>query len=103
MENKNFDWNSFNAKYSKRNEDLFESTKKILNSCIESANKNMETLMEANKKLQEEIGRELTTMTKKNQEFWSGILDTSTNKPQEKEYSFDGEKRPSKVYEKVKA
>ena len=79
--NENSGWSSINEKYQKTIAKEFEASKGLLNTLIDGYKKQAETSIEANKKLQEEINKQISLIVKLNQQFWSEILNTSSVAP----------------------
>ncbi len=95
------DWASISSKFSKNTEDLFQSVKRIQNSFLEASDDQIEFSKETNKKLQEDINKELTYITKQNQKFWSDFLNSPNVNQKEKSQFNDEERKPLKVTEKM--
>lgn len=72
-------WNSFNEKYQNVLEHRFNISKNILNSLIETYNKQVEFSIEENAHLQEKFTKELNSLLKESKKLWS---DTLNNEPE---------------------
>lgn len=67
-------WNSFNETYQQICENRFNSFKNILNLLLENYRKRLEFSWEEDAHLQEEITKELNSIVKQNEKFWSDAI-----------------------------
>ncbi|MEO5991379.1 MAG: hypothetical protein ABIP68_07050 [Ferruginibacter sp.] len=90
------DFNNTNSdsninKYQKLVEERSEASKEYINSLSETFNKQMDSMLATNKKLQEETNKQFESILKLSQQFWTGVLNTNQIPPPLPNFSKDGE------------
>jgi hypothetical protein len=77
------DWVALNEKYQHVVEEELNSAKTMMQTLIESYNKQLDFLTETNKELQSELNKQFNKLMKTNQEFWSEAVKTQDTAPKE--------------------
>lgn len=90
LNNANSDGNSINEKYKKLVEEGTEASKAYINTLTETFNKQMESSLATNKKLQEETNKQFEDIYKLTQQFWTGILNMNQASPSIDNFSKNG-------------
>jgi ribosomal protein S17E len=90
-------------KYQDKTEKQVEASKTLTNSLVEAYNKQMGFTLETNKKLQEEVTKQMTNVFKLNQGFWSNALNISPRSFSSENFSKDGAANENKIQTKVPA
>lgn len=90
LDNTNTDGNLITEKYQKLVEERTETSKEYIKGLAEAFNKQMESSLATNKKLQEETNKQFEDVLKLTQQFWSGVLDINHTSPPLNKFSKDG-------------
>jgi plasmid maintenance system antidote protein VapI len=77
-------------KYKKLVEERADVSKEYINTLAETFNKQMESTLAMNKKLQEETNKQFESVLKLTQEFFAGVLNTNQTSPALSNFSKDG-------------
>ncbi len=88
--NTNSDGNSIADKYKKLVEERNEASKTYISTLAETFNKQMESSLAMNKKLQEETNKQFESVLKLTQEFWAGVLNVDQTSSSLPNFSKDG-------------
>ena len=84
------DGNSIGDKYQKLVEERNEASKVYINTLADTFNKQMESTLSINKKLQEETNIQFESVLKHTQQFWDGVLNMNQTPPPLPDFSKDG-------------
>ena len=84
------DGNSIGDKYQKLVTERNEASKVYINTLAETFNKQMESTLAINKKLQEETNKQFESVLKHTQQFWADVLNMNQTPPPLPNFSKDG-------------
>jgi methyl-accepting chemotaxis protein len=90
FDNTNSDGNSIGDKYQKLVEERTEASKVYINTLADTINKQMESTLSTNKKMQEEINKQFEDILKHSQQFWTDVLKMNQTLPPLDKFSKDG-------------
>ena len=88
--NNTSDSNSIGDKYKKLVEERAKTSKAYINTLADTFNKQMESTLSINKKLQEETNIQFESVLKHTQQFWAGVLNMNQTPPPLPNFSKDG-------------
>jgi len=104
FDNASSDGNPIGDKYQKLVEERNEVSKAYINTLAETFNKQMESAIVTNKKLQEETNKQFEEVLKHTQQFWADVLNMNQTPPPLPNFSKDGaatEPKKEKTFVKV--
>ncbi|MEO6302599.1 MAG: hypothetical protein ABIP51_05465 [Bacteroidia bacterium] len=90
FDNANSDGHSIGDKYQKLVQERNEASKVYINTLAETFNKQMESILATNKKLQEETNKQFEDVLKHTQQFWADVLNMNQTPPPLPNFSKDG-------------
>jgi hypothetical protein len=90
FDNTNSDGNAIADKYQKLVQERNEASKAYINTLAETFNKQMESTLVTNKKLQEDTNKQFESVLKLTQQFWADVLKTNQTPPPLPNFSKDG-------------
>ncbi len=90
LDNSNLNENLFTDKYQKLVEERTVASKEYIHGLAETFNKQMESSLATNKKLQEETNKQFEDVFKLTQQFWTGVLDMNQTSSPLNKFSKDG-------------
>ena len=88
--NTSSDGNVIGNKYQKLVEERSEVSKEYINTLADTFNKQMESMLVTNKKLQEETNKQFESVLKLSKQFWADVLNTNQIPPPLPNFSKDG-------------
>lgn len=90
FDNNNSDGSVIGDKYKKLVEERNDASKAYINTLAETFNKQMESTLATNKKLQEETNSQFENVVKLTQQFWNDVLKMNQTAPTLPNFSKDG-------------
>jgi hypothetical protein len=90
FDNTDSDGNAIADKYQKLVQERNEASKAYINTLAETFNKQMESTLVTNKKLQEDTNKQFESVLKLTQQFWADVLKTNQTPPLLPNFSKDG-------------